>query len=224
MGRRAKHNWPLLRVEYVTGHLPSYQALSDRYHVPLRLIERRGRKEGWVQERKVGAEGVLKRALDGILDQDADALRKILAAKMMIGSRLLKLGGDVFRPDRKDEEGRPIPPLQPRTLQEAVMLLTLADRLSDAGVRVAEELARLTNGADQEEREIDPLRPANPVTSVQQLLRLIGKAKRMNPFLSGPVSPVIDADRKERRESEEPGTGEGLGPTGKKKPGDDEAA
>jgi len=219
MGRRAKHNWPLLRVEYVTGHVPSYQALSDHYHVPLRLIERRGRREGWVQERKTGAEGVLKRALDGILDQDADALRKILAAKMMIGSRLLKLGGDVFRPDRKDEAGRPIPPLQPRTMQEAAALLVLGDRLSDAGVHVAEELARLANGDGQVSRDLGPALPPTPMPSVQEFIRMIGKARGVKVRTPVPDSPVVGAKPNER-----PDTGRGTGLTAKKKLDGDEVA
>lgn len=74
----ANTDWNKIRIEYITTNA-SYRELADKYGVSRVAIGNRGKKEGWVEQRRQHLAKTLSKTLDKDSNKKSDKLSEISA-------------------------------------------------------------------------------------------------------------------------------------------------
>lgn len=73
----ADADWKAIKTEYITTDI-SQRQLADKYSVPLSSINRRSKKEGWVEDRQHHKHKVLTKTADKIANKEANRLAELM--------------------------------------------------------------------------------------------------------------------------------------------------
>ena len=69
-------SWEKLKTEYVTGTM-SYKDLAEKYRIPYSTLKIHARCDRWVEEREEHKLSTMRKSIDMIGDQQAEAMAKV---------------------------------------------------------------------------------------------------------------------------------------------------
>ena len=128
----ADADWKAIKTEYITTDI-SQRQLADKYSVPLSSINRRSKKEGWVDDRQHHKHKVLTKTTEKIAIKEASRLSKLMETTGKAIDVAVKAfaDGDQFNrylverrekyaaPDfQEDDEGNPIQAISEKSWTE----------------------------------------------------------------------------------------------------------
>lgn len=135
--KKKDYDWNTIRTTYITG-TDSYSALSKKFNVSITTITKRGKTEGWVNERKIYQKKLISKVREKTVNSAASKIFKLQNVTDNLVGKMEKMSE---RFDVEESSARDI-----LDLTKAVRELTTAIRdlhdLPTAAEKEAQKIAR----------------------------------------------------------------------------------
>lgn len=169
---KPKYDWKAIAAEYITGRAKSLAELAREHGCSLKQVERRCKKDGWVQARNEGDATVLRHAIGEVLSKDAGLVARLLRLQHSLGASLLAQVLSNLKHERNPEGT-----IAPRTFIDAVMGANAGNTLVTSFLKNVSSIEPEQKG--EQSSGVGVMNVGGTVNiTVQQLLAQIGKAKR----------------------------------------------
>jgi len=86
-------DWNGIRCEYVTGAM-SYKALAKKHRIQPNTLSKRGKEEGWPEQRRKFRDDVAARAIEGAADKEAARLANVIKSADAMGEVMARIFED----------------------------------------------------------------------------------------------------------------------------------